>query len=95
MPAENPLDSRLRSGKLPGPTRGRDRTKTAELLADERCSEAALVFLATTDVGRTSGPPVAEEGDGTASEASEWENRERDEQLALSRRGGAEDYLGG
>ena len=42
-------------------------------------------FLATTDVGRTSGPPVAEEGDGAASEASEWENREREEQLALLR----------
>jgi len=45
------------------------------MLADERCSQAALVFLATTDVGRTSGPPEAEEGDG---EASEWENRERE-----------------
>jgi len=30
------------------------------LLADERC-KAVLVFLATTDVGRTSGPPVSEE----------------------------------
>ena len=48
-----------------------------------------------TDVGRTSDPPVAEEGDGAASEASEWENREREEQLALMReaeeRPGAED----
>ena len=31
------------------------------------------------------GPPVAEEGDGAASEASERENREREEQLALLR----------
>jgi len=30
---------------------------------------------------------VAEKGDGTASEASEWENREREEQLALLREG--------
>jgi len=38
---------------------------------------------------------VAEEGDGAVSEASEWENREREEQLALLReeeeRLGAED----
>jgi len=58
--------------KLPGPTRGRDRTNIAELLADERCSQAVLAFLANTDGGRTSGPPVA-------SEASVWEARERAE----------------
>jgi len=33
--------------KLPCPTRGRDRTKIAWLLADERCSQAVLIFLAT------------------------------------------------
>ena len=70
--------------QLPGPTRWRDRTKIAELLADERCSQAVLVFLATTD-GRTSGPPVAGDRDGEASEASEWECREREEQLAYLR----------
>jgi len=68
--------------KLLGLTWGRDRTKIAELLADERCSQAILDFLATTDVGRTAGPPVAEEGEEGASEASEWEDRERKEQLA-------------
>jgi len=47
--------------KLPGPTRRRDRTSIAELLADERCSQAVLQFLTTTDIGRTSGPPVAED----------------------------------
>ena len=72
--------------------RGRDRTKIAELFADERCSQAILGFLATTDVGRTSGPPVAEEGEGRASELSEWEGREREEQLALLRE---EERLGG
>ena len=56
--------------KLPGPTRDRDRTKIAELLADERCNQAVLQFLATTDVGRTSGPPVAEDEEDAASEAS-------------------------
>jgi len=40
------------------------------------------------------GAPVAEEGDGAASEASEWENRKREEQLALLREAGAEG-LGG
>jgi len=42
--------------ELPGPARGRDCTKIAELLADERCSQVVLVFLETT------GQPVAEEG---------------------------------
>jgi len=57
--------------KLPGPTRGRDRTKITELFADERCSQAILGFLATTDVGRTTGPLVAEAAGAAASEASE------------------------
>ena len=59
------------------PTWGRDRTSIAELLADERCSQAVLDFLANTDVGRTSGPPVAEEEDEAASEASEWKRGNR------------------
>jgi len=42
--------------KLPGPTRGKDRTKIAELFTDERCSQALLDFLAATDVGRAVGP---------------------------------------
>jgi len=37
------------------------------------------------NVGRTSGPPVAGDGDGEASEASESEYREREEQLAFLR----------
>jgi len=40
--------------KPPGSTRGRDRTKIAELFADERCSQA---IRATADVGRTADPP--------------------------------------
>jgi len=55
------------------------------LFADERCSQALLDFLATIDVGRTAGPLVAEEGEEGASEASEWEDSEREEQLALLR----------
>ena len=65
------MDKQKKTRELPGPTRVRDRTNIAELLADERCSQAVLVFLATTDVGRSSGPPVAGDGDGEASEASE------------------------
>jgi len=63
----------------PGPTWGRDRTSIAELLADEGCSQAVLDFLANTDVGRTSAPPVAGEEDEAASEASEWEARKQAE----------------
>jgi len=65
--------------KLPGPTRGRAHTNIAQLLADERCSQAVIQFLATTDVGRTSGPPAAEDNEDAASEASEWEAREQEE----------------
>ena len=65
--------------KLPGPTRERHKPSIAELLADRRCSQAVLDFLENTDVGRTSGPLVAEEADEEASEASEWEEREWEE----------------
>ena len=54
--------------------------KISELFADERCSKAILDFLATTEVGRIAGPPVADEEPG--SEASEWEKREREGYLA-------------
>jgi len=43
-------------------------------------SKAISDFLATTEVGRTAGPLVADEEPG--SEASEWEKREREEYLA-------------
>ena len=65
--------------KLPGPTRGRTHTNIAELLADERCSQAVIQFLATTDVGKTAGPPMAEDEEDAASEASEWEARDQAE----------------
>ena len=78
--AEDSLgDSPGRNPKAPWPYPGRDRTSIAELLADQRCSQAVLTFLATTDVGRTSGPPVADENEDAASEASEWEAREQEE----------------
>ena len=52
-----------------------------ELIADEQCRQAILDFLATADVGKTAGPPAAEAEAG--SEASEWQNRAREEQLEL------------
>ena len=77
------MERRLgRDRKLLGPARERHKTSIAELLADRRCSQAVRDFLENTDVGRMSGPPVAEEADGEASEASEWEEREREERLA-------------
>ena len=48
-----------------------------DLLADERCGQAVLDFLSTTDVGRLV-PPLEEEG-VAGSEVSEWELRERRE----------------
>jgi len=62
----------------PGPVRGRDRTKIAELFADERCSRAIMGFLATTDVGKAAGLLVAAAEEEAGSGASEWENRERE-----------------
>ena len=57
--------------------RGKRRWKAHQLLADTRCSRAVLDFLSATDVGRMV-PPLTEEDDA-ASEASEWELRERRE----------------
>ena len=79
--------------KLPGPLLGRDRTSIAELLTDERSSQAVLDFLATTDVGRASGLPVASEEEDAASESSEWEAREQAER-AWERREEEEERLG-
>jgi len=52
--------------------RWKDRWKIRDLLADERCSQAVLDFLSSTDVGRR---VPAEEGDAV-SEVSEAEMRE-------------------
>jgi len=65
--------------KLPGPTRERHKPSIAELLADRRCSQAVLDFLENTDVGRTSGPPVAEREERLAemrAEAERWGGEE-------------------
>jgi len=56
--------------------RWKSQWKIRDLLADERCGQAVLDFLSTTDVGGL--VPPLEESDA-ASEASEWELRERRE----------------
>ena len=48
-----------------------------DLMADERCGQAVLDFLPSTDVGRL--VPPLKEGDDAGSEVSEWELRERQE----------------
>ena len=42
--------------------RGRDRCRIADLFADERCTDAILAFLETTDVGRRAREEVWENG---------------------------------
>jgi hypothetical protein len=54
--------------------RGKDHSKIRDLFADERCSQAVLDFLSTTDVGRRV-PNLAEEF--AQSEVSEWKLRKR------------------
>jgi len=46
--------------------------ETAELFAGERCSKAILDFLATMDVGKTAGPPVAVAEEEAGIEVSAW-----------------------
>ena len=43
-------------------------------MADERCGQAALDFLSSTDVGRL--VPLLKKEDDAGSEVSEWELRE-------------------
>jgi len=54
----------------------KSRWKIRDLLADSRCGQAALDFLASTDVGRL--VPPLEEGDARG-EVPEWELREHRE----------------
>jgi len=72
--------------KLPDPTRGRDRTKIAELLADEQCSQA---IEKRSENYTTTGPQFSrnhrrrKDIRPTGSrrrrrEASEWEDRARE-----------------
>jgi len=67
--------------KLPGPTRGRDRTSIAELLADERCSQAVLQSPDFRDYRRRSDvrPTGGRGRRGCGGEASEWEARDQAE----------------
>ena len=75
-PAENPLGSRPgRDQEAPRSHSGAGPHQNCELLADERCSQATLV----SSQPRTSEGRQAHRWHGEASEASEWEYREREE----------------
>jgi hypothetical protein len=70
-PTENPwAEVRRETG------RGKDQLKIRDLFADERCSQAILDFLATTDLGRLAPKPAEEDA---PSEALAWELQERNE----------------
>jgi len=57
--------------------RRKSRWTVRDLLADERCGQAVLDFLSSTDVGRL--VPPLKEGDDAGNGVSEWELRERRE----------------
>ena len=58
--------------------RGKQKWRVGDLLADERCSPAVLVFLRTTYVGRAA-PPVEENWDSDE-EAAAGVVREEEEE---------------
>ena len=57
--------------------RRKSRWTVRDLMADERCGQAVLDFLSSTDVGRL--VPTLKKEDDAGSEVSEWELRERQE----------------
>jgi hypothetical protein len=58
-PLEAPAEDSVGGGRR-DTGRGKDHSKIRDLFADERCSQAVLDFLSTTDVGRRV-PNLAEE----------------------------------
>jgi len=70
-----------KANKRPSGRPGKDRTKIAERFADERCSQALLDFPRYNRRRKA----VAEDAEAAASEASEWDGREREERLAALR----------
>jgi hypothetical protein len=74
-PLEGPAEI-LREEVLQATGRRKNRSRIRDLFADERCSQAILDFLSTTDVGRRVGLDRAVEE--AQSEASESELRERE-----------------
>ena len=92
-PAEDPLGNRpggdqVASGSKPGERQHHDRAAVCR-----RAMQPVDPSYRLSDVGRTAGTTVAEEGEGGASEATECEDRECEEQLALLRE--KEERLGG
>jgi hypothetical protein len=71
--------------------RGKNRFKIRDLFADERCSQAVLDFLSTTDAGRRVGlERVVEDVQSEVSDAElqEREAREQAERLEADEQGG-------
>ena len=64
--------------------RGKDRWKIRDLLADERCGQAVLDFLSTTDVGRR--VPAEEDAVSEVPEAElrEWQGEQEAEVLGAA-----------
>jgi len=60
--------------------RGKDRFKIRDLFANEKCSQAALDFLSTMDVGRPVPDPAEEDPQSDASQRKVWEREEREEE---------------
>jgi hypothetical protein len=73
-PAKNPV-----GGGVEDTGKDRDRFKVRDLFVDERCSQAILDFLATTDVGRRLPTPAEEDAQSEASEHELREMQERQE----------------
>ena len=59
-------------------TRGKRRWKAHEHFADQRCGQALLAFLASTDVGKVV-PAADEEAGSETSEGELWERRDRED----------------
>ena len=69
------------------PRRGRDRFRKADLFADERCTEAILEFLESTDVGRKAREEEWEQA-SSGTEGEQEEGAEGAEELMEMEGGG-------
>jgi len=58
--------------KLPAQPGARTARRSRSCSPTSGAARRFSIFLATTDVGRMAGPPVAEDAEAAASEASEW-----------------------
>ena len=70
--------------------RGKSRFKVRDLFADERCSQAILGFLATTDVGRRISDAADEDSPSETSEGELGERGEKAQERETARESGDE-----